>query len=969
MSMTDSTPLEPDSSIESSSSLTNVSGGVNVDAQRDVNIGGDVVGRDKIIVNYYFPASQVPLQAEAQNRLRVLFVDPRPLRSNMPLRNPEAEWLFVSNTIERKRSPFALVRLVPPTFLELQDALADLRHPYDIIHIVGGDADNGLYLEHENGYPDFYTVDQLTAAFRRAKAQLVILNIGKAQMLAEALRSVDGLAILASTDSVTNIEAEIVLNAFYGGLSNQQSLHDAYQMGKDSFAHEQQGHECQFVLLADRDDQPLRFPDDLATLPKIFSGRPPHNPLPALTSDFVDRESMLTDTLFNWFSVVSPIPVMALTGLGGIGKRALSIAACERYGWQFPGGIFYLSAPDTPDFSPQHIAETMDMALGTQMMKSDNPSSEALQYLEAKRCLLILNRVDSLNDDQQQALARWLEMLSRQMGSRVLMTMRPDSLEAFRSLEITCRQVNQLDLSAACHLLQLLAGQPDSAAMQHLQGHYSEVAQAAFCHPFLLRIAASMLEVSPLNVVLNRFHKLRGGSLTKGITQLLGEMVTSVARRSPGAERLLCTLAVFRNGASREALEEVHGETADDFDEMLDGLAIENLIELDPKTDRYSATSLIVEWASRWGSYSEADWANAHRRHVRCCLNYARQYSKIDRPRWTELDVDWENVRAAANWITKRVVQEAPSEEDAALAVDFVRALDEVIISARRPSESEVWLQAGQTACRNLKRTADEGWFTLKWGLLDVDRGNLEHARECFEQCAELFANVDDRKGMRYAYGNLGHWYHTQGNYDQAVIHYQQVTDLCRADDDVYGTIVGHVNLGDVFREMGDAAKAEVNLNESVRLCRESNKYPFFLAIALGNLAELRLASNDIDQAFSYATESWASAKELQVEDQMGVASRILGDIWERRGDAEQAIHFWKSAIQLLTEADVQEELAEAHENLGRFLVRSDSVSEAREHLTMACQIYESLGDEGRAANVRNILPLPTANQEVPHDN
>ena len=34
---------------ESSNSITNVSGGVNVDAERDVDIGGDVVGRDKIV--------------------------------------------------------------------------------------------------------------------------------------------------------------------------------------------------------------------------------------------------------------------------------------------------------------------------------------------------------------------------------------------------------------------------------------------------------------------------------------------------------------------------------------------------------------------------------------------------------------------------------------------------------------------------------------------------------------------------------------------------------------------------------------------------------------------------------------------------------------------------------------------------------------------------------------------------------
>jgi hypothetical protein len=42
--MTDSDP-------DSTTNITNVNGGVNLDAQRDVNIGGDVVGRDKVTTN------------------------------------------------------------------------------------------------------------------------------------------------------------------------------------------------------------------------------------------------------------------------------------------------------------------------------------------------------------------------------------------------------------------------------------------------------------------------------------------------------------------------------------------------------------------------------------------------------------------------------------------------------------------------------------------------------------------------------------------------------------------------------------------------------------------------------------------------------------------------------------------------------------------------------------------------------
>ncbi len=51
--MTDALPVEPDGpdtplTDHPSIAMTNVSGGVDLDAERDVNIGGDVVGRDKI---------------------------------------------------------------------------------------------------------------------------------------------------------------------------------------------------------------------------------------------------------------------------------------------------------------------------------------------------------------------------------------------------------------------------------------------------------------------------------------------------------------------------------------------------------------------------------------------------------------------------------------------------------------------------------------------------------------------------------------------------------------------------------------------------------------------------------------------------------------------------------------------------------------------------------------------------------
>jgi hypothetical protein len=48
---------------DAANSVTNVSGGVNLDAGRNVSIGADVVGRDKIINSYsYFQAAPASLR-------------------------------------------------------------------------------------------------------------------------------------------------------------------------------------------------------------------------------------------------------------------------------------------------------------------------------------------------------------------------------------------------------------------------------------------------------------------------------------------------------------------------------------------------------------------------------------------------------------------------------------------------------------------------------------------------------------------------------------------------------------------------------------------------------------------------------------------------------------------------------------------------------------------------------------------
>jgi hypothetical protein len=59
--MTDNPPFEPEPPVESgtNATITRVSDGVNFEAARNVTIGCDVVGRDKIVTTYGYTVEQV----------------------------------------------------------------------------------------------------------------------------------------------------------------------------------------------------------------------------------------------------------------------------------------------------------------------------------------------------------------------------------------------------------------------------------------------------------------------------------------------------------------------------------------------------------------------------------------------------------------------------------------------------------------------------------------------------------------------------------------------------------------------------------------------------------------------------------------------------------------------------------------------------------------------------------------------
>jgi tetratricopeptide (TPR) repeat protein len=188
---------------ESSNSVTNVSGGVNTDAGRDVNIGGDVVGRDKILQitnNYYAGGETAPSKPKVYHNL------------------PQPDYgQFIGREQELKK----VHELLSPRS----------RHFVITIDGIGGIGKSALALEVAHRYLrdfDRLTLEERFDAIIWTSAKQTMLTTEGIVQRQQALRTLDdvylAIAITLQREGVTRVRPEEQAEMVRSALTRQRTL-------------------------------------------------------------------------------------------------------------------------------------------------------------------------------------------------------------------------------------------------------------------------------------------------------------------------------------------------------------------------------------------------------------------------------------------------------------------------------------------------------------------------------------------------------------------------------------------------------------------------------------------------------------------------------------------------------------------------------------------------------------------------
>ncbi|HEY1918702.1 MAG TPA: BTAD domain-containing putative transcriptional regulator [Streptosporangiaceae bacterium] len=695
--------------------------------------------------------------------------------------------------------------------------------------------------------------------------------------------------------------------------------------------------------------------------------------LPSSVADFIGRQLLLDQIKAvlpaeqdsagqqsGWGSYA--VPVIAISGRGGVGKSTLALRAAHELAGVYPDGHLYvdLGNPVGDDHTATLLARFL-RALGVSgSMIPEEQAERAEMYrsrLSSKRLLLVLDGVQS--EDQV------IPLLPGSPSCAVIVTSRSrlSGLSGARFID-----VEVFDDSSSKELLASVAG------AQRLEAEPEAAAQLVrYCGglPLALRIAGARLAARPHWRVADLARRLKderhrldelshhGLELRSSIgltyrslpakAQRLFRLFASIqAPDFPGwtAAALLDTELtgaedLIEQLIDAQMLDAVQGPTGDiryRFHDLIRVYAAERLAETETDAQQRGALSRVL---GGWLALAE----QAHR------AEYGGDYTILhgSAPRWEPADpngdqvigcpMDWlENERAALVCAIRQAAEAGLDEVCWDLALTSV-SLFEV------KSYLDDWRETAEVAHEATARAGNQtgrAAMAYSLGSLHLFQKRLDDASRYFDEALEIFQQTGDVHGQALVLRNSAMVDRYHGNVADMVAKYEQALPGMRAVGDLVGVATILRSLARFRIDEGATDEAGQMLEEALTLCQQAG-YLRGEAQVMTQFAELYLRTGAILPARQALHRVLRTVREIG--DRMGEAHVLysLGIVRYREGRLDNAEATLVHALSLAQRVSNRFIEGQARYALAEIAVARGDNSGAASHLDQARAAFGEL--------------------------
>ena len=175
--------------------------------------------------------------------------------------------------------------------------------------------------------------------------------------------------------------------------------------------------------------------------------------------------------------------------------------------------------------------------------------------------------------------------------------------------------------------------------------------------------------------------------------------------------------------------------------------------------------------------------------------------------------------------------------------------------------------------------------------------GNRNNTILYYNKAIAILKEENDSLDYASALENLGDEYNLNfAKPDSALILFKKSGAIFKALGNQTGIAYNLGNIGLAYAQKGDNTAAEKNISEAIELLTDLGDY-YPICVYLTYMSDIYAERDDLKSAFNYAEKSLALAKQYGLKDQISDADLKLSELYEKMGDAKEALTFYKSHI------------------------------------------------------------------------
>lgn len=696
--------------------------------------------------------------------------------------------------------------------------------------------------------------------------------------------------------------------------------------------------------------------------------------LPAFPTPFIGREQEL-DEIADLLADPA-CRLLTLHGPGGIGKTRLALEAARQQVGLLTDGIFFV--PLAGASTAAQITSAVADALGLPLTGQDDLHARLLDYLRAKRVLLVVDNCEQFLGDGQN-IAPLVDILACSPGSKLLATSRerlmleeewvyplgglhyplshppaeshaaPEWIEQYDALRLFYQRARQARIGFS----------PDTASLPYA----IQVCQMLEGLPLGVELAAAALWNRPCREIAEEIARgmstlnATAHNATPRHRSLWAAFEVSWHLLSPEEQALFCRLGVFQGGFSLDAAQKVAGAAPED----LARLAGRSLIRLEPgdhhsrgdrhsRGARYSLHEAVRQFAAEKlsGSGCAGETRPAHARYYSTFLA-ARQPELLDHHQKEALDAihtEIGNATAAWDWLLE-------SRGFAALAA-CVDPLYQYFNTRSRFADGialfEKVVSVLESAAEAVDAEAVEAEALL--GTLLARIGSLAHyarqnelAFSALLRAEQIFTHLDLPAELAFCRAALGGAYLRAKDFQRALECGQQNLAYSRLAGDGQGENRALYLLGLVLNRLGRFQESKDYFLGAVEAGRQGGDRRRLIA-PLNMLGDIACSEGDYAKAEALFTQSLEIARDLHDVYYQAILLNNLAGVFHYDRRFAEARQAYAASLAICREIGDRDGEAMALNNLGELAVAEGDYAQALALSTQALEIARQVGEE-----------------------